>query len=202
MVTQIIGTEPTAGQGFSRGPVRAKDLDAAQRQTVSVQALAGAIAIADLARQHDVSRKFVYAQAAKASEAFVEAFADEGQDDQVLFHLPVNQAWIRQFVLELTLLCHSPFRAITELLGDLFGQSISIGTVHNILAAAVETARRINGQQDLSAVRVGAHDEIFQAGRPGLVGLDAVSTYCYLLALADHWAACGVRPDLVILLVR
>lgn len=186
MVTQIIGTEPATGQGFSRGPVRAKDLDAAQRQTVSVQALAGAIPIADLARQHGVSRKFVYAQAAKASEALDEAFADDGQDDQVLFHLSVTKAWFRQFVLELTLLCHSPFRAITEVLGDLFGQSISIGTVHNILAAAAQTARRINGQQDLSAVRVGAHDEIFQAGQPVLVGMDVESTYCYLLAAEDH----------------
>jgi hypothetical protein len=28
--------------------------------------------------------------------------------------------------------------------------------------------------------------EIFQAGRPVLVGADVKSTYCYLLALEDH----------------
>jgi hypothetical protein len=148
--------------------------------------LAGAIPIADLARQHGVSRKFVYAQAAKACEALDEAFAADGQDDRVLFHLPVTTVWIRQFVLELALVSHSPFRAITEVLGDLFGQSISIGTVHNIVAATVEKARQINDHQDLSAVRVGAHDEIFQAGRPVLVGMDVFSTYCYLLAAEDH----------------
>jgi hypothetical protein len=50
----------------------------------------------------------------------------------------------------------------------------------------VETARRINDGQDLSAIGVGAHDEIFQAGRPVLVGMDVESTYCYLMADEDH----------------
>src|SRR5205823_931995 len=36
------------------------------------------------------------------------------------------------------------------------------------------------------AVRIGAHDEIFQAGRPVLVGADVVSTYCYLLSPEEH----------------
>jgi hypothetical protein len=48
------------------------------------------------------------------------------------------------------------------------------------------TARRLNSQQDLSAVRIGAHDEIFQAGRPVLVGADVASTYCYLLSAEEH----------------
>jgi len=59
----------------------------------------------------------------------------------------------------------------------------------------------------VSAIRVGAHDEIFQAGRPVLVGADADSTYCYLLALEQgrgetEWGAHlldlagqGLHPD-------
>jgi len=186
VVTQIIGPERPKGQGVSRRRGAAKGLDPARRRTLSVQALAGATPIADLARRHQVSRKFVYAQASKASAALDEAFAAEGPDDQVLMHLPITKTWIRQFVLELTLLCHSPFRAITEVLDDLFGYHASLGTVHNIVAASVDPARRINSRQDLSAVRVGAHDEIFQAGRPVLVGMDVESTYCYLLAAEDH----------------
>ena len=42
-------------------------------------------------------------------------------------------------------------------------------------------ARHLNGQQRLSAVRIGAHDESFQTGQPVLVGVDVASTYCYLL---------------------
>jgi hypothetical protein len=35
-------------------------------------------------------------------------------------------------------------------------------------------------------VRIGAHDEIFQAGHPVLVGADVASTYCYLLSQEEH----------------
>jgi hypothetical protein len=44
-------------------------------------------------------------------------------------------------------------------------------------------ARDLNGRHDLSAVGIGAHDEIFQGPRPVLVGVDVASTYCYLLSL-------------------
>ena len=62
----------------------------------------------------------------------------------------------------------------------------SLGTVHNIFAQTVADARQVNAQQDLANVRIGAHDEIFQAGQPVLVGADVTSTYCYLLSLEEH----------------
>jgi hypothetical protein len=104
----------------------------------------------------------------------------------VLFHLPVTKAWLRQLILGLTLTCHSSLRGVTELFGDVFDYSIAPSTVHNVLQAAVHQARLCNEQQDLSPVRIGAHDEIFQSGRPVLVGVDTNSTYCYLLSLEDH----------------
>ena len=47
------------------------------------------------------------------------------------------------------------------------------------------SARRVNDSQDLSVIRIGDHDEIYQANRPVLVGMDHRSTYCYLLAVED-----------------
>jgi hypothetical protein len=38
----------------------------------------------------------------------------------------------------------------------------------------------------LAPIRVGLHDEIFQGNQPVLAGVDAHSTYCYLLAEAEH----------------
>ena len=43
-----------------------------------------------------------------------------------------------------------------------------------------------SNDQDLSGIRVGLHDEIFQGAKPVLAGVDAASTYCYLLAVAEH----------------
>ena len=50
----------------------------------------------------------------------------------------------------------------------------------------VEKAQKINKSPDLSGIKVGLKDEIFQSRLPVLAGIDAFSTYCYLLAGADH----------------
>jgi hypothetical protein len=157
-----------------------------QRQDLAVQVLAGAQPVSDLAREHEVSRKFVYQQAHTAQDALTRAFEPEPKTEKVLFYLPVTKAWLRQLILALVLIGHSPYRAVVELLRDLFDWRISLGTVHNIVASAVEPARTINRSCNLGGVRIGAHDEIFQASLPVLVGVDTASTYCYLLSLEDH----------------
>jgi hypothetical protein len=165
----------------------AKAMTPPERRQLALGALAGPETVGHLAGQHAVSRKFVYRQAAKAEEALDTAFSPAERDDEkVLFHLPVTRAWLRQLILGLTLICHSSLRGVAELLGDVFDYDISPSTVHNVLQATVEQARSCNQQQDLCGVRIGAHDEIFQSGRPVLVGVDADSTYCYLLSLEDH----------------
>jgi hypothetical protein len=157
-----------------------------ERLDLAVQVLAGAQPVAELAQQHEVSRKFLYQQADTAREALVHAFKPEPKDEDVLFHLPVTKAWLRQLVLELVLVGHAPYRAVVELFRDLLDWRISLGTVHNIVRSAVEPARAISRRVDLVGVRIGAHDEIFQAGKPVLVGVDTASTYCYLLSLEEH----------------
>jgi len=181
-----------------------------QRQQLAVQALVGQ-PITTLADQHQVSRKFVYQQAAKAQQALDDAFAPPPpRAEEVLFYLPVTWAWLRQLMLALTLLCHSSFRGVVELLRDVFDFPVSLGTVANVVRAAVAPARQHNATQDLSGVGIGAQDEIYQADRPVLVGADVASTYCYLLSPEGHcdtdtWGVRllelrdrGLRPDATI----
>jgi hypothetical protein len=157
-----------------------------QRQDLAIQVLAGTETISELARQHEVSRKFIYQQVHTAEEALNQAFAPPSTTDDVLFHLPVTKAWVRQLVLGLVLNCHSSTRGVVGLLQDVFDYRISLGTVHNIVHSAVPQARKINQQYDLSSILIGLLDEIFQAGDPVLVGVDAASTFCFLLSLEDH----------------
>jgi hypothetical protein len=164
----------------------AQRLGAEQRQQLAVQAMAGRATITRLAADNQVSRKFVHQQVNKAEQALGEAFAPQGQDDQVLFYVPVTRAWLRQLVLALLLICHSSLRGVIELLRDLFDLKLSLGTLHNIVSGAVEQAREHNRRQDLSRVRHGLHDEIFQSVWAVLVGVDAASTYCYLLSPEEH----------------
>ncbi len=165
-------------------PATAKTLATPQRQQLALAALAGTQSIRQLAHTHHVSRKFVAQQAHKAQTALDQAFAPRPPrtDERVLFHLPVTKAWLRQLTLGLVLICHSPLRGVHELLRDVFDYPIALGTIHNMVARAVPQARQHNEVHDLSRVRIGALDEIFQAGRPVLVGCDADSTYCFLLS--------------------
>jgi hypothetical protein len=168
------------------GPCPAHLLPPRQRQDLALQILAGSQPVAQLARQHQVSRQFLYRQADTARLALESAFDPPPPTEDVLFELPVTKAWLRQLILALVLTCHSSYRGVIALLADLFDTPLSLGTVHNVVQAAVARAREINGSYDLATVRVGAHDEIFQAGHPVLVGVDTASTFCYLLSQEDH----------------
>jgi hypothetical protein len=119
-----------------------------ERQDLAVQVLAGAQPVAELAQQHEVSRKFLYQQADTARDALTHAFNPEPKDEDVLFRLPVTKAWLRQLVLALVLIGHAPYRAVVELFRDLFDWRISLGTVHNIVRSAVEPARAISRSVD------------------------------------------------------
>jgi hypothetical protein len=189
MVCQFVTSE-LSSQPQVKTFSAAKWMAPPQRQQLALNTLTGMQPVSRLAREHHVSRNFVYRQAAKAKVALDEVFlgggGGEASEERPLFYLPVTKSWLRQAVLGLTLTCHSSFRGVAQFFADMIDTPISVGTVHTILQQAVEQARPYNLGQDLSAVRIGAHDEIFQNGRPVLVGVDMHSTYCYLLSLEDH----------------
>ena len=164
----------------------AKALAPSQRLTLGLQALAGHETITGLADQADVSRKFVYDQAAIARTALDDAFASTEADDKVLFQLPITKNWLKQAALGLTMICHSSYRGVHEFCRDLLGVSMAVGTVHNIVHDAVVKARPYNLGQNLAQVDIAGLDEIFQNRQPVLVGADIASTYCFLLSREDH----------------
>ena len=188
MITNNIGRVACQQQFLSqtRTPL-ATGLGPTERKRLSLQVLTRTGPVTRLAQDYQVSRKFLYQQATKASDALDEAFMPPADDEKVLFYLPVTKDWIRQLVLALILVCHSSFRGILELLEAVFDyRNLSLGTIHNIVRKAMQKAQQINNAQDLSNIRVGVPDEIFQTSKPVLVGMDARTTYCYLLAVEDQ----------------
>ena len=162
-----------------------RPLPESDRKDLAIQALAGSETVSDLAVRHGVSRKFVYQQTHRARAALDEAFSSATPDEAVLFELAVTKTWLRQVIVGLTLICRGSYRGVMEFLRDLLGVPVSLGCVHDVLQLATRQASVINRDQDLSGIRVGLHDEIFQGATPVLAGVDAQSTYCYLLA-AEH----------------
>lgn len=164
----------------------AKSLAPSQRLTIGLQALAGRQTVTGLADEFDVSRKFVYQQAATAQAALDDVFTADADADQVLFYLPVTKAWLRQATLGLTLICHSSYRGVHEFCRDLLGVNMAVGTVYNIVHDAIDKARPHNLGQNLAHVNIAGLDEIFQNRQPVLVGADMRSTYCFLLSGEDQ----------------
>jgi hypothetical protein len=181
MVIPFIGT----CKSVASVPSAAARMGPGERRDLSVQAMARGEPIATLAWRHGVSRQFVHRQKAKATAALDDAFAPASREDDVLFDLPVTKDRVRQLVMACVLSGHAPFRGVQEIIGDVLGIPLGLGTIHNIVQEAVAKARTIQGAEDLSGIRVGAHDEIYQAGDPVLAGVDLESTYCYLLQASD-----------------
>jgi len=185
--TDMVQTIPFTAEAkpfplHAAAPCAARLMGAEERQSLALQALSGTCTITSLAEQVDVSRKFVHEQVNIAQQALDEAFASpSAPDDQVLFHIPVTKRWLQQNVLSLLLDCRSSYRGVIRHFHDCLGASVSLGTIHNIVHDAVVKARTINAQQLLPAIHLGLLDEIFQTQLPVLVGVDAASTYCFLL---------------------
>lgn len=117
---------------MSRSAGAAAKLSGSERKQLAVQALAGSEPISELSARLGVSRKFVYAQRGKASDALNDAFSSSVSYEKVLFQLPVTRTWLCQVMLGLPLICRSSYRGVMEFMRDLLGVSNSVGSVHNL----------------------------------------------------------------------
>ena len=159
----------------------ASSLPFCHRQELAVKVISKQEPVSHIARNEQVSRKFLYKQKSIAQTALLRAFEKKEKDEQVLYHLPVTKKWIFQLILGLIFICHSSYRGVVSLLRDLFDYPISIATVHNRLKEVVPGARKINKSTDLSPIEVASLDELFHSNHPILTGVDNESSYCFLL---------------------
>ena len=103
-----------------QAPSVAANLPAESRQELALKLLSNSEPLSHIAEQHEVSRKFLYQQKEKATEALERAFASPSHEPEVLFYLPVTHAWLHKLMVGLILICHSSYRGVVELLRDLF----------------------------------------------------------------------------------
>jgi len=164
----------------------AASLKPEQRKQLFIEMQSSSQPITAIAKREGVSRKFLYQQQQKGNQALEKEFNQLKEESEILYWIPVTKQWIFQVILGLIFICHSSYRGVVEFLRDILDYQISVGTVHNRVKSVVEKAQKINQSQDLSGIKVGLKDEIFQSRLPVLTGIDAFSTYCYLLVGADH----------------
>jgi transposase len=154
----------------------AAGLSSNERKSLALQCIKKGESIVKIAKDNNVSRKFVYQQKSKAEVAVDNAFLEKGKDDDVLFYIPVTKAWIKQVVLSLVLIGHCSLRGVSEFLMCTMDYSLSHSTVDNIVKECILSVKKIDEYEDFSKIQYGANDEIYQAGMPVLAGVDLVST--------------------------
>ncbi len=97
----------------------ASGLPSHHRQQLAVKVISKQEPVSHIARNEQVSRKFLYQQKHIAQNALNQAFERPEKDAEVLYHLPVTKKWIFQLILGLIFICHSSYRGVVELLRDL-----------------------------------------------------------------------------------
>ena len=145
--------------------------------------------VSEVAARHQISRSYVYSLQKNASLAlqgleqdplqgihtFCEIFTP---DSQVIV---ADSHFVEKLIISLALDGFASLEGIQRILENNLGKHVSIGKISQTLDQAADRAAEFDASIDLSGVRQGANDEIFQCGVPVLTGIDAESTYVYLL---------------------
>lgn len=146
--------------------------------------------MSEIASEIGMSREYVYQQKEKITQ-----YADElDKASEEVPTLKLDKQTINRMVLSLTLDCQSPNSGIVRFFETAIQEvTVSTGYISGVIAEAAKRAQGFDNQIDLSGIKQGANDEIFQCGIPILTGIDPESTYTYLLEeakdrKADTWA--------------
>lgn len=111
------------------------------------------------------------------------------ESEEPYSNIPVvalDQRMIEKIIIAGMLICKGSTEDIQRFIVEVFGISVSIGKISSVINEAALTAERWNESIDLSTIKIGANDEIFQGHSPILVGVDPLTTYTYLLNSAKH----------------
>ncbi len=155
----------------------AASLNPEQRKQIFIEMQSSAQTVTAIAKNQGVSRKFLYKQQQKGNQALEKEFNHPKDESDILYWIPVTKNWIFQVILGLIFICHSSYRGVVEFLRDLFDYPISVGTIHNRVNSVIEKAQKINQSQDLSGIKVGLKDEIFQSRLPVLAERNSQSQF-------------------------
>ncbi len=107
------------------------------------------------------------------------------QTDKILFNFPVTKQWIEQYAI----FQHQEgvsLRGILSGLKTLIDVDRSIGWAHYVMNNAAHNAIKLNKNEDLSAIKVSANDELFHGSKPILSAICTNSLYCPLLKKTDN----------------
>ena len=149
------------------------------------QALSGK-PVTEISDETGMSREYIYQQKAKVLQ--YANLLDNNEPEAPL--LGLDKRTIDRIILSLAFDCQSPISGIVRFFENAIGKvTVSAGYISGVITEAAKRAQAFDDQIDLSGIRQGANDEIFQCGVPVLTGIDPESTFTYLLEEASDRTA-------------
>ena len=142
-------------------------------------------AIVRLSTEFEVSRPTVYRARDEADAALMHCFEPAGERSTAIM-VRADEQQIQRAVVALRSVAPNSIRAIETLVPILYpGVAWSYGSIQSVLVEAEKKAAALNAKADLSAIEVGALDEMFSQGSPVLAGVDLDSGALFALALRE-----------------
>jgi len=160
--------------------VLAIDIKAEERNLIGCKALAG-MSVTVISQEHQINREFVYTQKKRIAK-ILEAGERKGETHSVV----IDKQMIEKIIVGCMLICKASTEDTQRFLNWIFKAWVSIGKISNTINKAASKANEYNTTIDLSTIKIGANDEIFQGHSPVLVGVDPQTTFTYLLEAADN----------------
>jgi len=142
--------------------------------------------VAKISNEIGMSCEYIYQQKAKVLQ--YANLLDNNKPEAPLLEL--DKRTTDRIILSLAFDCQSPISGIVRFFENAIGKAtVSAGYISGVIAEAAKRAQAFDDRIDLSGIRQGANDEIFQCGIPVLTGIDPESTFTYLLEEASDRTA-------------
>ncbi len=151
---------------------------------IGCRAAAG-IPVAEISKDLQISREWVYQQKKCVLDYIQSLDSENGCFPSII----MDNRFVERMVLSLSLDCSASIDGIRRTFSSVPGLKISSGKISSIIAEAARRAEVFDNSIPLDGIAQGANDEIFQGNVPVLTGIDAESTYVYLLAEAGDRSA-------------
>jgi len=135
--------------------------------------------VTEVAKDSGMSIGYIYEQKIKV-QAYLEKLDKEDKKDEVV-RIELTDTLIKRAIVILALAGRATLEGIQSFFELIFGIKISIGKISGTLKEASEKAAEFDKSIDLSKIKIGANDEIYQGEEPVLTGIDLKSQYIYLL---------------------
>jgi len=157
--------------------VLVNSINSNERIILGCRAICGE-SVKEIAYEANTNRQFIYDQKSKVDGVLQQNFNKKESNIPVIL---MSEKLINRIILSSVLDCKGSVRDVKEHLHNVFNFDISVGKISSIITEAVVKAKEFNQKIVFDTIKIGVHDEIFQAGDPVLVGMDPYSTYIYLM---------------------